>query len=80
MIERRLSQARLELQNLSRYRYALINDDLDAAASEMRGIVLTERGEGAGEEAMLAQGCLTSKRSEHLLSVLGSFAIEMAAV
>ncbi|MGI4830227.1 MAG: guanylate kinase [Janthinobacterium lividum] len=78
VIERRLSQARLELQNLSRYKYALINDDLDAAASEMRGIVLKERGEGEKEEESLAQGCLTSNRSEHLRSVLGSFAIELA--
>ena len=36
-IEKRLAQARNELQRLSDYKYALVNDVLDEAASEMRG-------------------------------------------
>ncbi len=66
VIERRLSQARLELLNLQQYKYALVNDDLDAAASEMRGVVLTERGEGTDGDHALAQGCLTESHSQHL--------------
>ena len=80
VIDRRLSQARLELLQLDRYRYALVNDVLDLAASEMRAVVLTERGDGGAEEHALAQRCLTGSRSEHLRAALSSFAIEMAAV
>ncbi len=78
VIERRLSQARLELQNLSRYKYALINDDLDEAASEMRGIVLTERGDGGREEHDLAERCLSESRSQALTTALSHFDIELA--
>ena len=45
-IEKRLAQARNELQKLSDYTYALVNDVLDEAASEMRAIVLVARGHG----------------------------------
>ena len=80
VIERRLSQARLELVKLDRYRYALVNDVLDDAASEMRAVVMAERGDGGTEERALAQGCLTESRSAHLRAALSSFTIEMAAV
>ena len=73
VIARRLSQARLELKNLDRYRYALVNDVLDDAASEMRAIVLRERGEDTAEDHALAQRCLTETPSEHLRSALRSF-------
>ena len=80
VIERRLSQARMELMNLHRYKYALVNDDLDTAASEMRGIVLTERGSGATAEHAAAQGCLPRSRSRALTSALEQFHVELAAV
>ena len=80
VIERRLSQARLELLNLSRYKYALINDDLDEAASEMRGIVLAERGDGDMEELTLARGCLSGSRSGALKTALSHFDVELAGV
>ena len=80
VIERRLSQARLELQNLHRYKYALVNDDLDTAASEMRGIVLTERGEGGDEEGSLARHCLSDSRSPALTHALSHFDVELAHV
>lgn len=76
VIERRLSQAREELKMLDRYQYALVNDVLDDAASEMRAIVLSERGNGGPEEQALAQGCLTETKSEHLTAALGSFEVE----
>src|ERR1700761_5212782 len=47
VIERRLSQARTELEQLDDYTYALVNDALDEAASEMRAIVLVARNEAS---------------------------------
>ena len=43
VIQRRLSQAREEISCVWDYRYALVNDVLDEAVSELRAIVLTER-------------------------------------
>jgi guanylate kinase len=72
VIERRLSQARNELKMIWDYRYALINDVLDQAVSEMRAIVLTERGVRDGVQA-LAESCRTSVCSDRLRKVLESF-------
>ena len=74
VIDERLSQARKELQHLADYKYALINDQLDQAASEMRAIVLHERGE-AGEVTELAARCLTTVHSARLDVVLASFQV-----
>lgn len=79
VIERRLSEARLELRKLDQYQYALVNDVLDDAASEMRAIVMAERGEADSEELTLAQGCLTEVKSEHLKMALGNFEVELAS-
>jgi guanylate kinase len=72
VIARRLSQARNELKMIWDYRYALINDVLDQAVSEMRAIVLTERGVRDGVQA-LAESCRTGTHSERLQKVLASF-------
>ena len=74
VIDERLSQARKELRHLGDYKYALINDQLDQAASEMRAIVLHERGE-AGEVTELAARCLTTVHSARLDVVLASFQV-----
>ncbi len=79
VIERRLSQARDELSKLEQYQYALVNDALDEAASEMRAVVLVERGEGGAEEQALSQRCLTETVSEHLKAALESFEVELAS-
>ena len=73
VIQRRLSQARLELQQLTAYRYALVNDVLDQAASEMRAVVLRERGAADSETAEVARGCRTDAFSERLNAALASF-------
>ncbi|HEY4355606.1 MAG TPA: guanylate kinase [Acidobacteriaceae bacterium] len=73
-IERRLSQARTEMQNLGKYKYALVNDQLDEAATEMRAIVLHERGEN-GILSEIASLCLTSSRSSRLEAALKAFEI-----
>lgn len=75
VIERRLSQARTELQKLDDYRYALVNDVLDQAASEMRAIVLVARGSGDAADVALAEKCFTSRHSSRLDAALGMFGL-----
>ena len=69
----RLREAQKELGRVREYRYALVNDVLDQAVSELKAIVLTERGAGDGVSA-LAASCLTTAGSARLLNALGSFA------
>ncbi|MES2391047.1 MAG: guanylate kinase, partial [Acidobacteriota bacterium] len=75
VIERRLSQAKQELEKLADYKYALVNDVLDVAATEMRAIVLHERGDGAAEEERASASCLTAQRSARLEAALQSFGV-----
>jgi guanylate kinase len=76
VIARRLSQARTELQQLGDYKYALVNDLLDEAASEMRAIVLVARDEANDFERTLAARCSTSAYSARLNFALKSFGID----
>ena len=80
VIERRLSQARLELLNLHRYRYALVNDDLDEAASEMRAILLNELGDGGIVEHESAAGGQSGSHSRALATALQHFDVVLTAV
>lgn len=73
VIERRLAQARGELKSLDKYQYAIVNDDLDTAATEMRAIVLTKRNELEDGLSELAASCSTAKPSERLNAALTSF-------
>jgi guanylate kinase len=75
VIERRLHQARTELEQVWDYRYALVNDVLDEATAEMRAVVLYERGARDGVMGM-AEGCKTEKKSARLCEVLRRFGIE----
>jgi guanylate kinase len=75
VIERRLSQAKHELTRLADYKYALVNDVLEQAATEMRSIVLHVRGEGAPEDERAAESCLTAKQSSRLEAALQSFGV-----
>jgi len=78
VIEQRLNEARTELQRLDDYRYALVNDVLDRAASAMRAIVLKARGEATPQDADLAAQSLTAARSPLLEAALASFGISEA--
>lgn len=79
VIERRLAQAREELRRVGDYRYALVNDVLDQAVSELRAIVLSERGEdGALEE--LAASCRSTAASDRLRPVLERFELDRVAL
>ncbi len=72
VIERRLQEARTELNRIREYRYALVNDVLDQAVAELRAIVLVERGGGDGV-ASLAESCRTAAGSVRLNQALASF-------
>ncbi len=72
VIERRLAEARKEVNRVREYKYALVNDVLDEAVAELRAIVLAERG-GGEEVAELAASCLTAAPSHRLLRALASF-------
>jgi guanylate kinase len=74
-IEKRLAQARNELLRLSDYKYALVNDDLDEAASEMRAIVLVARGGVEAGDVEIAGRCVTAGRAAKLEAALRSFGI-----
>lgn len=75
VIKTRLAEARTELTKIEDYRYALVNDDLNQAASEMRAIVLVARGEASPAEGDLAAQCVTGARSPRLQLALASFGI-----
>ncbi|MEO6922550.1 MAG: guanylate kinase [Bryocella sp.] len=77
VIERRLAQARSELEMLSRYQYAIVNDQLDTATDEMKAIVLHERHEQNGD-AKTAESCLTRTHSARLDAALSNFALMQA--
>ncbi len=72
VIERRLAEARREVTRVNEYQYALVNDVLDEAVAELRGIVLAQRGSGDGV-AELAASCRTGEPSARLLQALASF-------
>ncbi len=72
IIERRLREAQKELDRLGEYKYAIVNDVLDEAVSEMKAIVLTERGE-ADADTKLARSCRTDAGSARLKMALTSF-------
>lgn len=80
IIETRLSEARTELQQIDDYKYALVNDVLDEAASEMRSIVLVARGDATPAEGDLAAQCVTGARSHRLETALASFGVTLAGV
>ena len=72
VIERRLQQARGEIEQVWAYKYALVNDVLEQAVAEMRAVVLHERGVADGVTAT-AESCRTTARSPRLCAALGTF-------
>jgi len=84
VIERRLHEARKEIEKYSKYDYILVNDRLDESVEHLKAIVLFERVKRSGraltaeEQRMeiLAGQCLLNARetSEKLKGILASFA------
>jgi guanylate kinase len=64
IIERRLAEAREELKQIWAYKYALVNDVLDHAATELRAIVLAERAARAGKVNGATEATATLATSE----------------
>jgi guanylate kinase len=75
VIAARLKQARQELAHLGDYKYALVNDVLDQAATELRAIVLDARGEN-GQESVLAASCRTTAANPRLAAALKNFNVQ----
>jgi guanylate kinase len=72
VIQSRLAEARHELKQMRDYKYALVNDVLDQAVSELRAIVLCERGVRDGVQA-IASNCRTDAASPKLKAALSTF-------
>jgi guanylate kinase len=78
VIKSRLAEAENELKQIWDYRYSLVNDVLDEAVEEMRAIVLYERGERNGIDA-IAASCRTDCVSLKLRAALETFGHEVLA-
>jgi guanylate kinase len=72
VIQSRLAEARHELKQMQDYKYALVNDVLDQAVTELRAIVLCERGVRDGVQA-IASSCRTDVASSKLQAALNTF-------
>jgi guanylate kinase len=72
VIQKRLAAARNELKQIWDYKYALVNDVLDHAVSELRAIVLCERGVRDGVQ-VIASSCRTDAASPKLRAALSTF-------
>ena len=72
VIERRLREAHEELKQVEKYRYAIVNDVLDQAVTEMKAIVLCERGDSEAARA-IAASCRTDAASPRLTAALEHF-------
>ncbi|MEK6396658.1 MAG: guanylate kinase [Terriglobus sp.] len=74
VIERRLKQAHGELECVSKYCFAIVNNVLDTAAAELRAIVLQARGQASSSDISLADGCRTANDPASVHDVLQQFA------
>ena len=71
-ILKRLAAAQNELKRIWDYKYALVNDVLDQAVTELRVIVLSERGVRDGVKT-IASSCRTDTPSPKLKAALKKF-------
>jgi guanylate kinase len=72
VIQQRLAEARHELKRMRDYKYALVNDVLEEAVTELRAIVLCERGVRDGVQTV-ASSCRTDAASPKLKAALRTF-------
>lgn len=83
VIQRRLAEARQEIENYREYSYILVNDILARAEEELSAIVASERihreGDGSVQDAdrliKLAEGCRQENAGERILPVLRAFGL-----
>src|SRR6476661_5589104 len=76
-IQRRLEEARREIENYDKYDYILVNDDLDDSVEALKAILLSERQKRAGNPDLRlsaqADTCRLSNVRERLDPILQSF-------
>lgn len=83
-LERRLNEARKEIENYRQYRYILVNDILERAVAQLEAIVQVERMKQNGKpldkrtkrELEIAESCLEVNSRERLRPILESFGID----
>jgi guanylate kinase len=83
-LERRLNEARKEIENYRQYRYILVNDVLERAVAQLEAIVQVERMKRDGRpldkrtkrELEIAEGCREVNSRERLRPMLASFGID----
>jgi guanylate kinase len=83
-LERRLNEARKEIENYRQYRYILVNDILERAVAQLEAIVQVERNKQNGKpldkrtkrELEIAESCREVNSRERLRPVLESFGID----
>jgi len=76
-IQRRLEEARREIENYDKYDYILVNDHLDESVKALEAILLSERQKRAGNPdanlAVLAENCRLENVRDRLDPILQSF-------
>lgn len=77
VIEQRLAQSRNELQHLWKYKYVLVNDQLESAITQLRSIVFCERQACQPQDETTAAACLTSNPSTRLQHALVEFGLRL---
>lgn len=83
VIERRLAEAKQEIENYREYSYILVNDILDRAAEELSAIVTSERircdgktaASDTAQQVKLAEGCRQENASGRVRPVLAAFGL-----
>lgn len=76
-IQRRLEEARREIENYDKYDYILVNDHLDDSVKALEAILLSERQKRAGNPdvnlSVLAETCRLENVRDRLEPILQSF-------
>jgi len=77
VIETRLNAARLEVERVREYKYALVNDVLEDAVDQLKAIVEAERGTATDAQRTLAESCYTRLPSARLQVALQAFGVAL---
>jgi guanylate kinase len=85
VLQRRLDEAKKEIENYRKYRYILVNDVLERAVAQLEAIVQVERMKRDGRpldkrtkrELEIAEGCREVNSRERLRPILEAFDIDI---
>ena len=84
VLQRRLNEARKEIENYRQYRYILVNDVLERAVAQLEAVVVVERMKREGKpldqrtkrDFEIAEACREVNSRERLRPILESFGID----